>query len=208
MEQDIRFCTASDGVTIAYSSLGAGTPILLVPGWVSHLELDLQFPHSQDFLEGLLAGDRRRVVRYDGRGTGLSDREVDDVSVAARVRDIEAVVDHLGLTSFVLFGWSMGGPPAVIFASQHPEKVFHLVLYASFARPYARGREEVCRALLALMRAEWAVGSKTVVEFTSPGVDREMADSTAQYFRQAASVRVATAILEEGMFQTDVSASL
>ncbi len=207
MEQQIRFCTTADGVTIAYSVIGQGTPVVQTPGWVNHLELDLAFPHAQSWLEALLAGGRQ-VVRYDGRGTGLSDREVEDVSVAARVRDLEAVVDSLGLDSFVLLGFSMGGPPAIVYAAEHPERVSHLILYASFARGFGRGREEVCRALLALMRAEWSVGSKTVVEFTSPDLDKELADQTAQYFRQCARVGVATAILEEAMFDTDVTAYL
>src|SRR3990172_11812495 len=207
MEQQIRFCTTSDGVTIAYSTIGEGTPVLMTPGWVSHLELELAWPGRRGWVDDLLAGGRQ-LVRYDGRGTGLSDREVDDVSVAARVRDLEAVVDSLGLDSFVLSGWSMGGPPAIVYAAQHPQRVSHLILYASFARSFGRGREDVCRALLALMRAEWSVGSKTVVEFTGPDLDKELADQTAQYFRECARVGVATAILEEGMFDTDVTAYL
>ncbi len=205
MEQSIRFCTTSDGVTIAYSTIGQGTPMLIVPGWVTHLELDLAFPHERSWLEGLLGGGRRQLVRFDGRGTGLSDRQVDDVSFPARVRDIEAVADSLALSSFVLFAWSMGGPPAIVYATQHPQRVSHLILYASFARNFGSHREDVCRALLALMRAEWSIGSKTVVEFTSPGSDKALADSTAQYFRQAAPVGVATDILEEGMFNTDIT---
>ncbi|MBI2912390.1 MAG: alpha/beta hydrolase, partial [Chloroflexi bacterium] len=190
MEQQIRFCTTSDGVTIAYSVAGEGAPLLMTPGWVTHLELDMALPREHSWLDAMVAGERQ-LVRYDGRGTGLSDREVEDVSLAARVRDLEAVVDSLGLDPFVLSGWSMGGPPAIVYAAQHPERVSHLILYASFARSFGRGREEVCRALLALMRAEWSVGSKTVVEFTSPDLDKELADLTAQYFRQCARVDVA-----------------
>src|SRR5947209_424742 len=95
MEQDIRFCRTSDGVRIAYAVAGTGPSLVRVPGWVSHLELDEESPsfktandaHARDFT----------FVRYDKRGTGLSDRGVTDFSVEARLRDLEAVVDDLKL---------------------------------------------------------------------------------------------------------------
>src|SRR5688572_8634588 len=99
----IHFARASDGATIAYSTLGVGPPLIFTPGWVSHLELDLENSHIAQFLEGLLTGSRRRIVRFDFRGTGLSDREVDDISVDARARDIEAVIDHIGLEKTAIF---------------------------------------------------------------------------------------------------------
>ncbi len=207
MEQSVRFCTTSDGVTIAYTTFGEGVPVLITPGWVTHVELDTMTPGFREFMEAFI-GRGLQVIRYDGRGTGLSDRDVDDISVSARVRDIEAVVEHLGLDRLVLFGWSMSAPPAIIYAAETPDRVSHLVLYAAYARPFGEKRAEIARALLALMRAEWSIGSKTVVEFTIPGAERAIAEATAEYFRQAASVKVATALLEEGMFQTDVTSYL
>ncbi len=205
MEPHIQYAQTKDGVSIAFNVRGQGTPLLFTPGWISHLEINLGHPQFRAVLEGLAAGGRRQVITYDGRGTGLSDREVEDISIPARVRDIEALVDHLNLTSFVLFAWSMDGPPAIIYTAEHPEKVSHLILYGSFARSFGQRREDLCRALLALMKAEWSVGSKTVVEFTSPGVDKEAADFAAQYFRLSASAEMATGILEEGMFRADIT---
>ncbi|MBI1886293.1 MAG: adenylate/guanylate cyclase domain-containing protein [Chloroflexi bacterium] len=207
MDQQIRFCTTSDGVTVAFSVLGEGPPLLCTPGWISHLEMGVAFPPGHEWVEAL--SSRRQVIRYDGRGTGLSDRRVDDISVEARVRDIEAVADHVGLDSFALFGWSMDGPTAVLYAVRHPERVSHLILYGSFARAFAaEGKEDLARALLALMRAQWSVGSKTVTQFTHPDMDREEAEANAAFFREAASVEVATRILEEGMFESDATEHL
>ena len=106
-KQRIHFAHTSDGVSIAYCSMGLGMPLLAISGWMSHLELDLETPYGEAFVEGLSDGGRRRLIRFDMRGSGLSDRNVKDISVPARVRDIEAVVDHLGLDRVAIFAWSM-----------------------------------------------------------------------------------------------------
>ena len=79
-----QFCTTSDGVRIAYAVFGVGPPLVFIRGWVSHLELDWEMPQRRAFYEEY--AQRFRVVRFDKRGTGLSDRKVDDFSTAARVR--------------------------------------------------------------------------------------------------------------------------
>ena len=108
MEQQIRFCTTSDDVRIAYSTAGEGPPVIVVPGWVSHQEITWQAPQwqklAEDFVKHFL------FVSYDKRGTGLSDRGVKDYSIDARLRDLEAVVDSLGVPNIALFGMSEGGP--------------------------------------------------------------------------------------------------
>ncbi len=201
--QRIQFATTSDGVSIAVAAFGQGPPLILTPGWVSHLELDLQYPEGRAFHEAL--GQYRRVIRYDGRGTGLSDREVEDMSSAGRMKDIEAVADHLGLETFDLFAWSQGGPPAIAYAAENPQKVAHLILYATFARPFVLGREPLGNALIALIQAEWSVGSRTITEFVYPDADHQQDEAISLYFRQGASAEVAAEILSEGMFRTDVS---
>src|SRR3989304_5560399 len=115
MEQDIRFCTTSDGVRIAYATVGEGPPIVRVLGWCTHLEFDFKLPEWDSSIWGLLAGSHL-FVRYDGRGFGLSDREVRDFSLNAKVRDLEAVVDTLKLRRFALLGTSEGGPTAIAYA--------------------------------------------------------------------------------------------
>jgi len=171
MERRIQFATTSDGVRVAFQVIGDGPPLVLTPGWVSHLELDWQSPTVVPLLDRL--AQRSRVIRYDGRGTGLSDRHVEDLSYHGRVRDIAAVADHLDLDSFTLWGMSQDGPPAIAYAAENPERVKRLILYATFARPFGVTREALTKALIALIRAEWEVGSRTVVEFVFPEADHE-----------------------------------
>ena len=91
---------------------------------------------------------RRRLIRYDKRGTGLSDRELNDASLAARLRDFEALVEHLGLSRFSVYATSAGGPVAMSYAATHPERVERLVLHGTFARgDGVAGRRQTSGAL-------------------------------------------------------------
>jgi pimeloyl-ACP methyl ester carboxylesterase len=130
IEQQLGFATTPDGTRIAYATSGEGPPIVQVIGYGTHLE-----GHAFYDTDGVLAMSSRDhlFVRYDGRGFGLSDRDVDDFSLRARVSDLEAVVDALGLERFDVFGVSAGGPAAIAFTAQHPERVARLVLAGTFA---------------------------------------------------------------------------
>ncbi len=203
-KQHIHFARASDGVTIAYSTMGEGPPLLVAPTWVSHLELELDNPANVKFYEGLSNGGRRRLIRFDVRGSGLSDRRVEDISIEARARDLEAVIDHLGLDAVAIFASSHSGPPAIIYAATHPEKVSHLVLYATLAQHGDTGNEALGKAIVDLIRADWGVGSRAVAEFVYPDADKEIADAYTAYTRNAATGEVAAALLEEALFHTDV----
>ena len=132
MRQEVRFCSASDGTRLAYAVHGRGAPLVRTATWLTHLEFDWQSPVWRHWLEGL--ADGHMVLRYDERGCGLSDRDVEDVSLETRVGDLEAVIDAAGIERFALLGISQGGPLAVAFAARHPERVSHLVLFGSFAR--------------------------------------------------------------------------
>ncbi|HVL59229.1 MAG TPA: alpha/beta fold hydrolase [Burkholderiaceae bacterium] len=129
----IRFCTTSDGVTIAYAVAGAGLPLVKTPNWLNHLELDVQSLVWRSWIARMT--ERFRFYRYDGRGCGLSDRDVADTSFAAYRLDLEAVVDAARLKRFALFGASQGAGIAIEYAARHPERVSHLILYG----PYLRG---------------------------------------------------------------------
>jgi serine/threonine protein kinase/pimeloyl-ACP methyl ester carboxylesterase/tetratricopeptide (TPR) repeat protein len=140
-EQQIRFCTSSDGATIAYATVGHGPPLVKAANWLSHLEFDWQSPVWRHWLRELPR--YHRLVRYDERGCGLSGWNVEDFTLDAWVRDLEAVVDSLKLDRFPLYGMSQGGPIAIAYAARHPEKVSHLILYGSYARGRAhRGLSE------------------------------------------------------------------
>lgn len=132
MDQCIRFCTTDDGVRIAYATSGRGAPIVRPGHWLTHLEYDLKSPIWNHLLAGL--SEQHLLVRYDPRGTGLSDREVADISPAGWLKDLEAVVRDLALERFALLGISQGAPAAIRYAVKHPEHVSHLVLYGAYAR--------------------------------------------------------------------------
>lgn len=129
--QKVHFCTACDGVRIAYALVGSGPPIVKAANWLSHLELDWDAPiWSPLFRE--LAGDHQ-VVRYDERGNGLSDWDVDNISFEAFVTDLETVVDATGLDRFALLGISQGAAVSIAYAVRHPERVSQLVLFGGYA---------------------------------------------------------------------------
>ncbi len=131
VEQQIAFAETPDGVRIAYATAGAGPPIVFVLGWGTHLTEGMGSPLYDQ--AGFLSWYTRdhTVVRYDGRGFGLSDRDVTDFSLDARMRDLETVVDALGLERFALYALSAGGPTGVEYATRHPGRVSHLVLAAT-----------------------------------------------------------------------------
>jgi len=156
VEQTIRFCSAPDGARIAYAVAGKGPPIVKVGNWFTHLEFDWKSPVWRHMLEGL--SEHRQLVRYDMRGTGLSDREVTDISFDRFVDDLGAVVDALELKRFPLFATSQGGTVSIAYTVQHPERVSHLILLGAFARGRAH-RSNPGPSLLetdrAVMRQGW-----------------------------------------------------
>ena len=139
LAQTIRFCTAPDGVRIAFATSGTGPPLVKPANWMTHLEYDWESPVWRHWLRELSRD--HTLVRYDERGSGLSDRDVDDLSFESWVRDLESVVDAAGLDRFPLLGVSQGGAVAIAYAVRHPERVTRLVLYGGYAQgAFARAR--------------------------------------------------------------------
>ena len=132
--QELRFCRAPDGTRIAYARHGSGPPLVVDACWMSHLQFDWQSPVWRHFLEDL--GKVATVIRYDERGHGLSDWDVDDFSTEARLSDLEAVVDDAGVDRFALMAMSQGGPISIMYAARHPERVSRLIFYGSYAAAY------------------------------------------------------------------------
>jgi pimeloyl-ACP methyl ester carboxylesterase len=157
LRQEVHFCTASDGVRIAYAEVGRGPPLIKAANWLNHLEYDWQSPVWRHLLRALAA--ERRLIRYDARGNGLSDWDVADISFEAFLRDLESVVDASGVQRFALLGMSQGCAVSVAYAVRHPERVSHLVLCGGFARGRRRRGSprdvEQSDALLTLMRQGW-----------------------------------------------------
>jgi class 3 adenylate cyclase len=156
MEPRIQYAKTSDGVSIAFWTLGeGGVPLVHMPvlGY-SHVQLEWQVPEWRLWYERL--AEKRKLIRYDGRGSGLSERRVTDFSLDAQVLDLEAVVDRLGLEAFALMGAFTTGPAAIAYAVRHPERVSHLGLWCSFARgsDYVQSSPEI-QAMRALRDQDW-----------------------------------------------------
>lgn len=132
LEQRIRFCHTSDGVRVAYATVGEGPPLVRAAHWITHLDYEWESPVWRHWMEGLSRG--RTFIRYDERGCGLSDHDPEDISFEAFVRDLETVVDELELERFPLLGLSQGGPVAIEYAVRHPERVSRLILVGAFMR--------------------------------------------------------------------------
>ena len=123
----------SGGINIAYQVTGEGSlDLVLVPGFVSHLENDWDEPRSAHFLERLSSFSR--LIRFDKRGTGLSDRPGGLPDIETRMDDVRAVMDAAGAEGAALFGYSEGGPMSVLFAATYPERTTALVLYGTYAK--------------------------------------------------------------------------
>ena len=155
--QEIRFCVADDGARLAYAKVGSGHPIVKVADCFNHLDFEWDSPIWRHWVREF--GNNFSLVRYDGRGSGLSDWEVEDVSFEAWIHDLEKVVDAAGLDKFALVGHSQGGAVAIAYAVRHPERVSHLILWGGYARgAYHRDipdAVEVRRALETLVQLNW-----------------------------------------------------
>lgn len=160
MRQRIRICTTRDGARIAYSTVGRGPPLVWTGSWLTHLELDWNGPLWRHWIEAL--AERHTVVRYDTRGSGLSDRDVGHPTIHTWVSDLDAVVDDLALERFPLLGVCQGGPIGVAYAAQRPRRVSRLMLYGSYARgALATSRDSdaatQARALTDMIKLGWGL---------------------------------------------------
>jgi pimeloyl-ACP methyl ester carboxylesterase len=203
LEQEIRFCTTSDGVQLAYATIGHGPPIVRAAHWITHLDYDWHSPVWRHWLEELARG--RTLVRYDERGCGLSDHDIDDWSFEAFVHDLETVVDRLELERFPLIGVSQGGPVAVTYADRHPERVSRLVLVGAY--PQGRRRractdEERREAALQveLARLGWGRDDPTFRRFFTstfiPNAPPELWDAFAELLRRSTPAENAARLME------------
>ena len=154
--QDIRFCRSADGVGIAYAVHGSGPPLLIDACWLSHLQFDWQSSVWRHYLVEL--GNIATVIRFDERGHGLSDRDVTDHSVEARLADLEAVADHAGRGRSALLAVAQGGPVSIEYAVRHSERLARLRFYGSYTGAMSNETpEEIALddAFTALIRVGW-----------------------------------------------------
>jgi len=153
---EIRYCRTADGASIAYAAHGKGPVLVRVLGWFTHLEMEWEWPALRLIWERL--AESYTVVRYDGRGIGLSSPWTEDFTEETRERDLDAVLDAVNADKVILYGVSEGGWTAAQYAARHPERISHLVTYGSYCRG-ARFRPgydaEEIEALQILMRKGW-----------------------------------------------------
>ena len=155
--QEIRYCRTSDGVRLAYAISGNGPPLVKTGNWLNHLEYDWDSPIWRHFFLGLSRD--HRLIRYDPRGTGLSDWDVADISLDAWVNDLATVVDAAGLERFPLFGLSQGCAVSIAYAVRNPDRVSHLILCGGFALGAGKrwpGGQERRKAFMTLMQSNGA----------------------------------------------------
>ena len=193
-KQEVKYCRAPDGVRLAYSKVGRGPALVKTANWMNHLELDWEGSAISHLFVSLARN--RTLVRYDARGNGLSDWDVETVSLDAWVSDLEAVADAAGVERFPLFGMSQGCAISVAFAVRHPERVSHLILYGGFARgAYRRAKNEAelqkAKALATLIRTGWGDDSPVYRQLFSsmflPGGTAEQLEKFAERQRKTTS---------------------
>ena len=192
MQPQIRYAKTSDGVSIAYCVMGEGQPLVYASNVWGDVHWYLHNEPTRREVDRLIASGWR-VVRYDGRGFGSSDRDVSDFSLAARLKDLEAVVDHAEIDRFVLCGYGQGGPVAITYAVHCPERVSHLVLVNSFALGSAYYQKlPVMQALLALRamaEEQWEFVTLNIATASGGFADPALARKTAELFRSSTSAQ-------------------
>lgn len=183
----VQFCSTKDGKRIAYAVLGHGKPLIFPAWWINHLEVLWEHPTARAFFRGLARS--HTLVIYDRQGCGLSDRSWTDYSLDSDLKVLETVIDHLGFSELVLFGFSHGGPAAVAYAVKNPGRVTRLILYGLLDRPTFVG--ELGQAAASLVRANWGLGSRTLADMLLPGADEQTVEWFARWQRESATAEVA-----------------
>jgi len=158
-EPRIQYAQTTDGVSIAFCVMGEGPPLVHIAPAFPHLQLEWQIPKIRAWYERL--AQRRKLIRYDWRGQGLSQREIPP-SPESSVLDLEAVVGSLGLDRVALLGPWHGGPLAITYAARNPERVSHLVLWCAYARAADLTAAAQLQATRALIDRDWDTYAEAV----------------------------------------------
>jgi pimeloyl-ACP methyl ester carboxylesterase len=191
----------SDGVHIAYQVLGEGPlDVVFVPGFVSNLEANWESPERANFFRRLASFCR--LILFDKRGTGMSDRSSQIFSLEQRMHDVQAIMNDVGSERAALFGISEGGPMSILFAATHPERTIALVLYGTYAKKSwatdnpAGWTDQRWATVLESTERYWGTPKGIDLSMWAPSIadDERAAGRFASYFRASASPGAALAV--------------
>lgn len=184
--QAIRYCRSADGTGIALAEVGEGpTTLVKCANWISNLEHDFRSPVWRHMFRALSTD--RRLIRYDQRGNGLSDRRVEDLSFERQLEDLEAVMDAAQCERVPLLGISQGGPIAVEYAARHPERVSHLILYGAYAKGWkydVEERRQAAEALVVMTRMGWGMSNPAFRQLFTTLFVPEADQATQEWFNE------------------------
>jgi pimeloyl-ACP methyl ester carboxylesterase/DNA-binding winged helix-turn-helix (wHTH) protein len=185
MNQEIKYCRTPEGVRLAYAIAGSGPPLVKTANWLNHLEYDWETPVWQHVVHGLAR--KYTLIRYDARGNGMSDWDVETVSLEAWVSDLETVVNAAGINRFPLLGVSQGCAVSIAYAVRHPERVSHLILYGGFALGMAKRspeQRELKAAMTTVMRYGWGSGNPAFRQMFTAQFMPEATPEQAAFFNE------------------------
>jgi len=206
MGGEVRYCTTEDGVRIAYKVEGEGPPLLLCQMFTESFAHGLDMPAAVLFNDKL--GEGRQLIHYDMRGTGLSDRDPQDLSGDALVRDIEAVARASGLRRFSILAYGISGPRAITYAARHPRLVSNLILCGTCATPTDAYAEEAVSAFIQLIRSNWAMASQMFADVSLRDRFPEEAAIAREINRRSVTAHVLARLFEQAYPTSDASALL
>ena len=186
MEPRIQYAQTKDGVSIAHYAMGEGKPLVYMTAWpYQHLQLEWQYPTFTDIYEPIL--EKRKLIRFDGRGSGLSEMSVSDYSLEARLMDLESVAERLGLETFDLLGHQSSGPLAIAYAARNPDRLSHLVLYNTYARAADYAATPQITALRGVLDTDWEMFTETSAHVIFGWSEGEEARRWASFMRECVS---------------------
>ena len=202
MAQSIRYLKTRDGVRLAWAALGRGPTLVKAANWLSHLTYDLESPIWRHWIEFLT--QHFRLVRYDERGSGMSDWEVADLSPARWGEDLEAVIEASEAgEQFVVLGISQGAAAAITYAVTHPERISRLILYGGYSRGWSHRPESDgyrrYRAIVDLVQLGWGKDNPVFRQLFAaqfvPGATSEQFNWFNELCRRSTTPEVATRLL-------------
>ena len=205
VRQRIATTMLGDGTEVAYSVAGSGPVLVLVPGWLSHLEMSWAIPAERGFLEALASG--RTLLRYDKPGCGLSAPAGRAWSMELEQETLGAVVRAAGTERYDLVGTSFGAVVAAGWAAGHPAEVDRLVLYGGWVRGRDLAAPAIQQHVLGLIAQHWGLASDLLTDIFAPEADAPTRAAFTSYQREASSAATACAMLAAS-YSADITAVL